>query len=165
MSNLHTHYRFKLEFQRLTNIQGSHNHGTVWYMAATYHIRLTVMVVDLDHNNNVIMGAIASQITSLTSIFLTVYSGADQRKHQSYASLAFVGGIYRWPVNSPHKWPVTREMFLFNDAIMPSRHWSDHFQSRVLWRPKRSVCNYNFVAPYHIRIFADLSDWKSPYHE
>ena len=28
------------------------------------------------------------------------YSGADQRKHQSSASLAFVRGIHRWPVNS-----------------------------------------------------------------
>ena len=32
-----------------------------------------------------------------------IYSGADQRKHQSSASLVFVRGIYRWPMNSPHK--------------------------------------------------------------
>ena len=37
------------------------------------------------------------------------YSGADQRKHQSSASLVFVRGIHRWPVNCPHKWPVTRK--------------------------------------------------------
>ena len=42
----------------------------------------------------------------------------DQRKHQSSASLAFVWGIHRWPVNSPHKWPVTRKMFPFDDVIM-----------------------------------------------
>ena len=41
------------------------------------------------------MGAMASQITSLTIVYLTVYSGADQRKHQSSASLAFVRGIHR----------------------------------------------------------------------
>ena len=41
------------------------------------------------------MGAIASQITSLTVVYLTVYSDADQRKHQSSASLAFVWGIHR----------------------------------------------------------------------
>ena len=52
----------------------------------------------------------ASQITSLTTVYSTVYSGADQRKHQSSASLAFVWGIHRWPVNSPHKCPVTRKM-------------------------------------------------------
>ena len=42
----------------------------------------------------------------------------DQRKHQSSASLAFLQGIHRIPVNSPHKWPVTRKMFLFDDVIM-----------------------------------------------
>ena len=51
-------------------------------------------------------------------VFSTVYSGADQRKHQSSASLAFVRGIHRGPVNSPHKWPVTRKMFPFDDVIM-----------------------------------------------
>ena len=49
-----------------------------------------------------------------------VYSGADQRKHQNSASLAFVRGIRRWPVNSPHKRPVTRKMFPFDDVIMIS---------------------------------------------
>ena len=44
------------------------------------------------------MGMIASQITSLTTVYSTVYSGADQRKHQSSASLAFERGIHqdRW---------------------------------------------------------------------
>ena len=60
------------------------------------------------------MGAIASQITSLTIVYSIVYSDADQRKHQSSAPLAFVRG----PVNSPHKWPVTRKMFPFDDVIM-----------------------------------------------
>ena len=64
------------------------------------------------------MGAMVSQITSLTSVYSTVYSGADQRKHQCSASLAFLGGIHRWPVNSPHKWPVTRKMFPIDDVIM-----------------------------------------------
>ena len=64
------------------------------------------------------MGAIASQMTSLTTVYSTVYSEADQRKHQSSASLAFVRGIHRGPVNSPHKWPVTRKMFPFDDVII-----------------------------------------------
>ena len=59
------------------------------------------------------MGKMASQISSLTIVYSTVYSGADRRKHQSFASLAFVRGIYQWPVNSPHKGPVTRKMFPF----------------------------------------------------
>ena len=57
------------------------------------------------HYGDVIIGAKASLITSLTIVYSTVYSGADQRKHQSSASLAFVRGIHRWSVNSPHKWP------------------------------------------------------------
>ena len=60
----------------------------------------------------------ASQITSLIIVYSTVYSGADERKQQSSASLAFVRGIDRWPVNSPQKWPVTRKMFPFDDVIM-----------------------------------------------
>ena len=64
------------------------------------------------------MGLIASQITSLTIVYSIIYSDADQRKHQSSASLAFVRGIHRGPVNSPHKWPVTRKMFPFDDVIM-----------------------------------------------
>ena len=64
------------------------------------------------------MTTMASQITSLTIVYSTVYSGEDQRKHQSPVSLAFVQGIHRGPVNSPHKWPVTRKMFPFDDVIM-----------------------------------------------
>ena len=56
--------------------------------------------------------------TSLTIVYSTVHSDADQRKHQSSASLAFVRVIHRGPVNSPHKWPVTRKMFPFDDVIM-----------------------------------------------
>ena len=72
----------------------------------------------LTHYRDVIMNTIATQITSLTIVHLAVYSGSDQRKHQSSASLAFVRGIHHWPVNSPHKWPVTRKMFPFDDVIM-----------------------------------------------
>ena len=64
------------------------------------------------------MSTMASQFTSLMIVNSTVYSGADQRKHRSSASPAFVWGIHRWPVNSPHKWPVTRKMFPFDDVIM-----------------------------------------------
>ena len=64
------------------------------------------------------MTTISSQITSLTIIYSTVYSGADQSKYQSSASLAFVWGIHRGPVNSPRKWPVTRKMVPFYDVIM-----------------------------------------------
>ena len=71
-----------------------------------------------DQFNDVIMGAMAFQITSLTIVYSNVYSGADQRKQQSSALLAFVRWIHRWPVNFPHKWPVTREILPFEDVIM-----------------------------------------------
>ena len=82
------------------------------------HKAITWTNVDRMHYCDVIMGLMASQITSLTIVYTTVYSGGDQRKHQSSASLAFVRGIHRWPVNSPHKGPVTRKMFPFDDVIM-----------------------------------------------
>ena len=77
-----------------------------------------VEVIRCQQYNDVIMGAAASQITSLTTVYSTVYSYVDQRKHQSSASLAFVQGIHRSPVNSPHKGPVTQKMFPFDDVIM-----------------------------------------------
>ena len=78
------------------------------------------------HYNDIIMSAIASLITSLTIVYSTVCSGADQRKHQSSASLAFVRGIHRWLGKFLHKGPVTRKMFPFDDIIM------------LLWLPSMS---------------------------
>ena len=77
---------------------------------------------ECSHYSDVIMSAMATQITSLTIVNSIVYSGADQRKHQCFASLAFVRGIHRWSVNSPHKGPVTGEMFPVDDVIMPTEH-------------------------------------------
>ena len=82
------------------------------------------------HYNDVIMGATASQITSLTIVCSAVYSGTDQRKHQSSASLAFVRGIHRGPVNSPHKGPVTRKILPFDDVIM--HEWQESLYSAWL---------------------------------
>ena len=84
------------------------------------------------HYGDVIMGLIASQITSLTIAYSNVYSDADQRKYQSSVSPAFVRGIHRGPVNSPHKWPVTRKMSPFDDVIMTNHYlwhrWRMHAQ-------------------------------------
>ena len=85
------------------------------YGTSIFHKNLAVVT---NHNSEVIMGVMASQITSLTIVYSTIHSGADQRKHQSSASLAFVREIHRWPVNSRHRWPVTRKMFPFDDVIM-----------------------------------------------
>ena len=60
------------------------------------------------------MNSMASQITSLTIVYSTVYSDADQGKHQSSASLAFVQEF----TGHPHKGPVAHKMVLFDDIIM-----------------------------------------------
>ena len=88
-----------------------------WCSWVPTNLRVPCMVASM-HYNDVIIDPMASQITSLTIVYSAVYSGADQRKYQNSASLAFVRGIYRGPVNSPHKWPVTRKMFPFDDVIM-----------------------------------------------
>ena len=61
------------------------------------------------HYGDVIMSTVAPQITGVSIICSAVCSGADQSKRQSSASLAFVRGIHRSPVDSFHKGPVTRK--------------------------------------------------------
>ena len=65
----------------------------------------------------------ACQITSLIIVYSSVYSDADQRKHQSSTSLAFLRGIHQRPVNSKHIGPITRKMFPFDDVIMHKTRW------------------------------------------
>ena len=80
-----------------------------------------------------------SQITSFAIVYSTVYSGADQREHQSSASLAFVRrGIHRWPVNSPHKSPVKRKMFPFDDVII-SWHFATQMPSHKCFQAQFSL--------------------------
>ena len=70
------------------------------------------------HYSDAIVSTMASQITAVSDFYSNVCSDADQRKHQSSASLAFVRRIQWCSVNSQHKGPVTRKMFLFDDVIM-----------------------------------------------
>ena len=91
------------------------------------------------HYTDVIMGAMASQITSITIVYSAVYSGTDPRKHQSSASLAFVRGVHRGPVNSPHKWPVTRKTFPFDDVIIKNANLFLDWKLLYL-----AVCSWKF---------------------
>ena len=102
------------------------------------------------------MGAIASQITRLTIVYPTVYSGASQRKPQISASLAFVRGIRRWPVNSPHKWPVARKMFSFDDVIMRVKYVMLLF-GRWMYALllHQSVFQVNATGPWLVMLGAD----------
>ena len=114
------------------------------------------------HYTDVIMGAIASQITSITIVYSTVYSDADERKHHTSASLAFVWGIHRSPVNSPHKWPVMREMFPFDDVIM--RYWlatcwaPNHYLNQfwhIFNEPHRNIFQWNLI--WNSKVFVQES--------
>ena len=69
-------------------------------------------IVYVHQYNDVIIRAIASQITDISIVYSTVCSGTKQRKYLSSTSLSFVTGIPQWPVNSPHKGPVTQKRFL-----------------------------------------------------
>ena len=83
-----------------------------WGYLAKYHRFIQ------NHYSDNIMSMMVPQITIVSIVYSTVCSGADQSKHQSSASLAFVSGIHWWPVNSPRKGPVTWKMFPFYDIIM-----------------------------------------------
>ena len=118
------------------------------------------------------MGVIASQITSLTIVFSSVYLGTDQRKHQSSASLASVQGIHRRPVNSPHKWPVTRRMFPFDDVIMAShvsqKKWieltSDKAQQNKTEQEPMHILSYHFKAEtkcHYLNQWCKVGHWLS----
>ena len=84
------------------------------------------------------MGSIASQITSLTIVYSSAYSGADQWKHQSFTSLAYVRGIHRSPVNSLHKWLVMRKMrkmFPFDDVSMRTENVDKVYLANMIVNP------------------------------
>ena len=94
------------------------------------------------------MSAMASQITSFTIVYSTVYSGADQRKHQGSTSLAFVWG------NSPvtgefpaYQGPATHEMFPFDDVIMNSNPVFEYTLTRFKAKSevKPSIFNFGLI--------------------
>ena len=79
------------------------------------------------HHNDVIMSLIASQITSLTIVYSTVYSDTDERKHQSFASLAFVRGIHHC------EFPTQRASNAENVFIWWRHHDGDSFTAFQVW--------------------------------
>ena len=83
----------------------------------------------------------------ITIVYSTFYSGGDQRKLQSSASLVFVRGIHRRPVNSPYKGPGTQRMFPFDDVIMrPGLFDTKHIGSVTKWPPLyRWHCQNHFI--------------------
>ena len=102
------------------------------------------------HYNDVIMSTKASQITSLRIVYSAIYSGAYQRKHQSSASRAFARGVHQWPVNSPHKRPVTRKMFSLDVVFMNLRLnncWYVHVSVHSLKFCHTGICWIYYFEP------------------
>ena len=124
------------------------------YRRTTEKLQCSMLLVDchpLQWRHNETM---ASQFVSVSIICSPVCSDADQRQHQSSASLAFVRGIHRGPVNSPHKWPVTRKMFPFDDVIMVSMSWRHHVS--LLW----SVSPTYLTTLYSFCTLSSAADWR-----
>ena len=117
-------------------------------------------ILQIKHYDDVKMVAIASQISSLTSAYWTVYSNADHSKHQSSASLAFVRGIHRGPVNSLHKWPVTRKMFPFDDVIMTCScvYESNHYRVQRDFRFAPAIRFISFCSWHYDSCFDVLAN-------
>ena len=115
-----------------------------------------------EHYNAVIMSATASQITNLMSAYSSVYSGEDQRKRQSSASVAFVRWIHPWPVNSPSQRASNEE----NSSIWWRHHegihqwwcqpWRNRFYVRV------SLCTVDVVAENWGISYEIALRWISP---
>ena len=119
------------------------------------HMHVHLYIIVTKH----IMGAMASPITSLTIVYSVVYSDAGQRKHQSSASLAFVRGIHRWPMNSLHKGPVTRKMVPFGDVIMK---WIEiNWCGRKIWVGWTMLsCCFHISYKIHILSTLCFCEWQ-----
>ena len=97
---------------------------------------------DTCHYDDVIMGAIASLITILTIVYSTVYSDADKKTSKLRVTGLGVGN-HRGSVNSPHKWPVTRKMFPFDDVIMcqqkPNQKSKSTYPYTILYQTRNHI--------------------------
>ena len=117
------------------------------------------------------MSVMASQITSLTVVYSTVYSDTNQRTYQTSASLNLVREIHQSPVNSPHKGPVARNTFSFDDVIMwpqqndtlAARHRID---PRIAWKlGMKSTPFRGWVPVGWNRIYTTNRQVPSQYHK
>ena len=102
-----------LSCKKVSMTLSHHNRGLAWCQLCRHWRRdkLSTTCVATIRHSDVIMSAMASQITGVLIVYSTVCSCADQRKHKKYASLAFVRRVHRWPVNSPHKGQVKLKYF------------------------------------------------------
>ena len=93
------------------------NNGTI-EQSGCIIILLICFHLHSSHSDAVTSKRARYQITGVSIVCSIVCSGANRTKHQSSATMAFLRGIHRWPLKPPHKGPVTRKMFPFDDVIM-----------------------------------------------
>ena len=121
-------------------------------------------LIRINHYIDVIMTTVASQITSLAVVCLTVYSDADQRKHQSSASLAFVWGIH-WDRTKGQlrgkcfhlmtsSWIVVET---WKETCLTLTHWGrdkmDVISQTTLWSAFSWMKMFEFRLKFHWRLF------------
>ena len=135
---------------------------------------LTLIKSGFLYNSDVIMTTMASQVTGVPIVCSTVCWGGWSKKHQSSASLAFVRGSHRWPVGSPHKAPVRRKMFPFDDVLMLTwnvhavycfamwRFWSACREIYIIWCVFRQ---WGCMPPFEwMELWRILFSWYIMYH-
>ena len=165
-TNIEPYISFKKSQQQLMH----RNDHILTYTVSSFTCRGSI-----PHNSDVIMSAIASQITSVEIVCLTVCSAADQRKHQSSASLVCVRGIHRSPVDSPRKGSVTRKIYPFDDVIMGHdgflavnvpRHQSVHchIYGSLGWRGKFDDSAYCTLSGDSYHRALDITKLMLPLH-
>ena len=115
-------------------------------------------IICFNHYDDVIMSDITSQFTSLTIVYSIVYSDADQRKHQSSASLAFVWGIHRGPVNSPHKWQLRGKCFhLMTSSCKPHTH-CQYMTDNTYWL--EHITTYGYILQVRLQDITIFYHWS-----
>ena len=121
ISNFTTNHHAKIVISNIMFPDWKELHGVRWHAlcsaGALCEETNCCPLKGVTHNNDVIVSAMVSQITGVSIVCSTVGSGEDQRKRQNSASMAFVRGNRLWPMNSPHKRPVTRKIFPFDEVI------------------------------------------------
>ena len=90
----------------------------MFYLCHCCAIRNVVWNISQIHYSNVTMGALTSQITSLTIVYSTVYSGTEKKKTSKLRVSGLCVGNSPGPGDSQHKWLVTRKMFPLDEVIM-----------------------------------------------
>ena len=133
------HFRhFILEFtchQWIPNIERQLRYFCIFFVVSSNNVLNKQLSFSKCHYGDVIMGEIASQITSLTIVYSAVYSGTDQREHKKH----------RGPVNSPHKWPVTRKCFHLMTSSWSRLIFGESYQHSNLHNANLTILGWSYL--------------------